>query len=32
MMRKSGDWQESFIAQVGRAIEQTRPSQRGMAG
>ena len=32
MMRKSNDWQESFLDQVGRAIEQPRPPQKGISG
>jgi signal transduction histidine kinase/CheY-like chemotaxis protein len=32
MMRKSEDWQERFLGQVGRAVGQTRPQQRGSAG
>ncbi len=32
MMRKSENWQDRFLGQVGRAVGQTRPQQRGSAG
>jgi len=32
LMRKSDDWQERFLGQVQRAVGQTRPPQKGVAG